>query len=214
MIPYAAIPYFGPLSGSPAAGDSLSLTGPGTGYWQKVYLCNGQNGTPDLRGRTLVGVTTGMGGSAYDPEVDPYIVGNPNYTISGGGSTVSKYGVNTVTLNLGQIPSHNHTATVTTAPDHAHYMAVEGSQTTNNDNSLYDGTAVGREDLGLSTRAYNQASDNFDYELVTSSGTPDAGKTSENGSHTHDVTISSVGGGGSHTNVQPSRASYYIMYIP
>jgi microcystin-dependent protein len=187
MIPYAPQPYFGPLSNFPATGDNFSLTGAGTGYWQNVYLCNGQNGTPDLRGRTLVGVTTGMGGSAYDPEVDPYLVGNPNYTISGGGSTVSKYGVNTVTLNLGQIPNHTHIISTTVNfndPGHSHN--IQGGASGDGHPKVDNGQGITGQ------------------------------TTTESTGITIDVTAtaSNEGGGGSHTNVQPSRASYYIMYIP
>ncbi len=49
-------------------------------------LCNGASGTPDLRDRFVVGA-----GSSYSP-------GNTG-------------GANTVTLNVNQIPSHNHTYT-------------------------------------------------------------------------------------------------------
>ena len=57
-------------------------------------LCNGQNGTPDLRDRFVVGA-----GSAYSP-------GN-----TGGSSSV--------TLSESQLPSHSHTASVSD-PGHAH----------------------------------------------------------------------------------------------
>ena len=58
------------------------------------YLCNGSNGTPDLRDRFVVGA-----GSAYSP-------GN-----TGGSSSV--------TLSESQLPSHSHTASVSD-PGHAH----------------------------------------------------------------------------------------------
>lgn len=48
------------------------------------YLCNGSNGTPDLRNRFIVGAGS-------------------NYTVGNTG------GVNTVTLTINQIPSHSHT---------------------------------------------------------------------------------------------------------
>lgn len=61
------LPWYGALGSIP------------TGY----ALCNGSNGTPDLRNRFLVGA-----GSSYS-------LGNTG-------------GANTVTLNINQIPSHNH----------------------------------------------------------------------------------------------------------
>jgi len=54
------------------------------------YLCNGSNGTPDLRGRFVVGA-----GGTYDPDD------------TGGASTV--------TLTSSQIPSHTHSFSGTTS---------------------------------------------------------------------------------------------------
>ena len=110
MIPYVAVPYFNPdLS-------NFDGTGAGIGNWAKIYLCNGANpGVPDLRGRVLVGATTGMNGGPLNSAVDPALPGNPPYTL---GTTT---GVNQVTLAPTQIPSHTHTATaVSTDSGHTH----------------------------------------------------------------------------------------------
>jgi microcystin-dependent protein len=207
MIPYAAIPYFGPLSGYPTVADNFSLTGQGTGYWQKVYLCNGLNGTPDLRGRTLVGVTTGMGGAAFDigSPVNPATPGIPNYTISPTtGLPITEYGENIVTLNISQIPNHNHpTSTVAiTDPGHFHYIA-----------NYTDDSATGL--LNTNYMNHYHGGDNSSYFLRGSSDEAVAGKTSsEPTGITATPTIAAQGSGNSHNNVQPSRASFYIMYIP
>lgn len=58
-------------------------------------LCDGSNGTPDLRNRFIVGA-----GNSYNP-------GNT------GGS-------NNVTLSVAQMPSHDHPITSATAPTHGH----------------------------------------------------------------------------------------------
>ena len=58
-------------------------------------LCDGSNGTPDLRDRFIVGA-----GSSYNP-----------------GDTG---GAKEVTLTIAQIPSHNHTANSDTKGAHAH----------------------------------------------------------------------------------------------
>lgn len=189
MIPYAAIPYFGPLSGFPSSTDSLSLTGQGSGYWEKVYLCNGLNGTPDLRGRTLVGVVTGMGGGTLDVEVDPNAnPANPNYTISSStGLPVTEYGANFVTLNVGQMPNHTHVInTVVDFNDPGHFHNVRGGASGSLFPSMNDGEGV-----------------TGDTTTNTTGITIDVTATAEN-----------TGGGNSHNNVQPSRASFYIMYIP
>jgi toxin ParE1/3/4 len=79
MVPYVPMPYVGALSGFPAPADQLSATGQGVGYWEKVYLCNGLNGTPDLRGRMTVGAISGVGGGPLNSAVDPANPLNTNF---------------------------------------------------------------------------------------------------------------------------------------
>ncbi len=112
MVPYMAVPYFGPLGGF------FDITGAGIGDWIKIYLCNGQNGTPDLRGRVLVGNTT-MGSTAFNPAVDPGIAGNPTYAQN------STTGANQAFLtSSNQLPPHIHTATAVVSPNpHSHTFA-------------------------------------------------------------------------------------------
>ena len=112
MIPYVAVPYFGPVVGF------FDITGAGIGNWEKIYLCNGQNLTPDLRGRTLVGNTT-MGNTAFNPAVDPAVAGNPTYAQ---GDVV---GANLAVLTSpAQLPPHDHTATAVVSPNpHNHTFA-------------------------------------------------------------------------------------------
>jgi microcystin-dependent protein len=110
MVPYAVQEYYGPLS-------HFDATGAGTGDWVKIYLCNGENNTPDKRGKVAVGVTTGMLGGALSPSVNPGIPGNPDYTIN------SNHGSNTVALNTQQLPSHSHNAQVTD-PGHTHTLTI------------------------------------------------------------------------------------------
>jgi microcystin-dependent protein len=109
MIPYTIMPYFGPLVGN------FDATGAGLGVWQKIFLCNGLNATPDLRGVTLVGATT-MGSNAFNSTVDPAISGNPTY------ANGQRNGANQITLTANQAPPHSHTATATvTDPGHVHH---------------------------------------------------------------------------------------------
>lgn len=110
MIPYTAMEYYGPLG-------YFDASGAGIGDWVDVYLCNGNNGTPDKRGRVAVGATTGMGGGAMNSDVNPAVTGNPDYTL------LSTTGSNTVTLTTAQIPTHTHTATFIGAP-HNHPLTA------------------------------------------------------------------------------------------
>jgi microcystin-dependent protein len=188
MVPYAPIAYFGPLSNYPASGDSFDASGAGQNYWAKVYLCNGANpGVPDLRGWTLVGVTTGMFGGTLNPIVDPNIVGSgsPNYTISGANSL---HGSTTVTLGVGEIPSHTHIIdTVVDFDDPGHSHTYEGANCCSGSNNS------GRKSAPTTKTTSTQQTG------IT------VGVT---------ATARDFGGGGYHNNVQPSKGCYYIIYIP
>jgi microcystin-dependent protein len=112
MVPYAVVEYYGPVAGN------FDGTGKGTGIWDKIYLCNGLNGTPDKRGVVGVGATNGaMLGLTMPAQTNPSL-GNPTYTV--GGSII---GSNNIVLGPTQIPSHTHSATVTD-PGHTHDIKV------------------------------------------------------------------------------------------
>jgi microcystin-dependent protein len=195
MVPFCPIPYYGPLSGYPAAGDSLSLTGPGTGYWNKIYLCNGLNGTPDIRGRAIVGTTT-MGNNPFPPQTDPCgsctTCANPTYNVG----TVA--GDNCVTLTVPQLPNHTHLVssteaeTIITPEKHNHgWTGINGT-------GWPDGSG---DRTGAGTpNSYPVTSQQLDVTLTAAT--------------TVTVTIDPTGGGNSHPNIQPVIALHYIMYIP
>ena len=194
MIPYTVVEYYGNLAGK------FDSTGAGLGEWEKIYLCNGNNGTPDKRGRVSVGTTTGMGGGTLDSAVDPSVSGNPSYSL------VTKYGANTVVLSTAQIPSHNHLATsVVTDTGHTHFLASVAGQS----NHPF-----------LSPTNYMASMSDFDnngnYRLGgVTTPVPTVGLTSNNQTGiTVATTVTNVGGGLGHNNVQPSIGCYYIMYIP
>ena len=114
MVPYTVVEYYGSLTGN------FDVTGAGLNDWEKIYLCNGLNGTPDKRGRVGVGAIVGVGGGAMNPAVDPATPTNPNYALN------TATGANTVTLNVSQLPSHTHSATATVT-DPGHFHTVEGA---------------------------------------------------------------------------------------
>jgi hypothetical protein len=111
MVPYTVVEYYGTLV-------NFDATGAGLGDWEKIYLCNGLNGTPDKRGRIGVGAIQLVPGGAPAPAVNPATPGNPNYAI---GTTT---GANTVVLDVTQIPPHTHAAVVT---DPGHRHSFEGA---------------------------------------------------------------------------------------
>lgn len=197
MIPYTVVEYYGVLSGYPTGADGFSASGAGYGYWENIYLCNGLNGTPDKRGRVTVGVVSGVGGGAYNPAVDPANPDNPNYVL------YTTAGANSVVLSASQIPAHTHTAIVTD-PQHFHYLV-------GNDTVSATCTALSSSSPISSN---GNCGTNPAYQLSTSAqATATLGKSSSSTTGIS-VTNGSTGGGLGHSNIQPSIACYYIMYIP
>jgi microcystin-dependent protein len=192
MVPFTAVEYYGPLSNFDGSGAGIAGLG-----WDKIYICNGSNGTPDKRGRVGVGVTTGVPGGAMSAAVDPAIPGNPTYTLN------SVNGTNNVLLTTTQIPAHTHTNTVSVTP-HTHFMYTTDvnstvGQVVNATNNVARARAVPGSDL--------------DYEMMLSTTTPTLGKSSS-AQDTVSVSIDNAGGGLSHPNYQPALATNYIIYIP
>ena len=194
MIPYTVVEFYGNITGK------FDATGAGLGDWEKIYLCNGNNGTPDKRGRVSVGTTTGMGGGTLDVAVDPSNPGNPNYSLG------TKYGSCMVSLNITQIPSHSHTATNAVIDSgHFHHLSTVSGQTSK---------------PALSPNSYlasvNNEGNDGNYVLGgTLEALPSVGKSSTSTTNISvQTSLSNIGGGLGHNNVQPSIGCYYIMYIP
>lgn len=155
-------------------------------------LCNGQNSTPDLRDRFIVGA--GSGGS---------------YTVGTLG------GANSVQLNENQLPSHTHT--MANAGSHAHTGTTSGDGSHSHSGDTGNQSA-NHTHTGSTT---NNGNHNHSYTLTlpqrgTSGGgardgaNPQGGTTGDGGSHSHSFTTNgassdhshsfTVGGGGhSHT---------------
>ena len=186
MVPYSIVAFYP----TPAfLAGKFSSTGAGLGDWQKIYLCNGQNNTPDLRGITLVGANS-MGTNAYtNPATNPAVSGNPTY------SQGTFQGANTVTLGISQIPNHTHLNTVNTVlTDPGHTHAILGSTTTSGGSGNFAVNNVNNTGISFNTQ---------------SSGVNGTGITA-----TTTITNAAQGGGEAHSNIQPSIGVNYIMYIP
>lgn len=100
--PYSPIPCFAPLSYFDNTGIGHADS-PFCGW----FICNGNNGTPDMRGYTFAGATSLPGIFAANPldnGVDPAIQGTPYAT-----SISDKKGTVKETLTISQTPAHNHT---------------------------------------------------------------------------------------------------------
>jgi microcystin-dependent protein len=111
MVPNAIYPYYGDIT------NKFDSTGKGIHPdFEDIYLCNGLNQTPDLRGRSLIGVVQGVGGGPLASEVDPVV--SPFAQNYQKGSTFGQTGI---VLTTAQMPSHNHTITVGT---HQHSITL------------------------------------------------------------------------------------------
>ena len=194
MIPYTVVEYYGDVTGK------FDSTGAGIGEWEKIYLCNGSNGTPDKRGRVSVGAITSVGGGTLDTAVDPSNPGNPNYSLG------TKYGSCMVSLNVTQIPSHSHIATNTVIDGgHFHYLSTVSGQTSK--------PALSPDNYLASIN--NEGNDGNYILRGTLEALPSVGKSATSKTNISvQTSLSSIGGGLGHNNVQPSIGCYYIMYIP
>lgn len=185
MVPYTVVEYYGSLA-------NFDSTGAGIGIWDRIFLCNGLNSTPDKRGRVGVGAIKNVPGGTLDAAVDPLTpvtgVFNPNYDI------YDKAGANSIILTPQQIPAHTHIANTSGSSllpnPHGHTSQVNTTQSTGS------GTPNARVGFDASTGSISANVANTTLTLTVS------------------VINSSVGGDQPHDNKQPVLACYYIMYIP
>lgn len=196
MVPYTAVEYYGDLMGN------FDITGAGMGDWINIYLCNGENGTPDKRGWIPIG-STNMGQGPYlNSETDPSSGSGYTYTVTSPISTTTA-GKNSVVLTIPQLPIHTHTAISTpTDPGHKHLFCAD-DQFANA--GSYD--------------KYGNIKKNVDTDNDLAGGhyyTKNTDNT--NNPQRTDITVATIientGSGVAHENRPPVKACHYIMYIP
>jgi microcystin-dependent protein len=122
------------------------------------HLCDGTNGTPDLRSRFIYG-------------------GNGTNNGAMGGEATHK-------LTVEEMPSHSHSAAVSTDGAHTHGVP-------NNNNNTGEG------------HAFDTGEDSARYYVDTTSA----------GSHSHKVTIGATGDGQPHNNMPPYYTLAYIVKL-
>lgn len=197
MVPYTVVEYYGSIAGI------FDSTGAGLGDWEKIYLCNGLNGTPDKRGRVGVGAIVGVPGGPLDAAVNPGGF-NPNYAL------YDKVGSNSVTLITSQIPSHTHIPTVNVTEangGHTHFC-FSNAQMGDGAPTVSPTTVAAVQLTGVNDLSYVIVADpanNAAVRGLTNKVSVGIGVTVEN---------SLVGSNQAHANNQPALACYYIMYIP
>jgi len=179
MVPYTVVPYFGPIT-------FFNSTGAGTLNWDRIFLCNGNNGTPDLRGRALTGVINGVPGPTMNAAVNPSASpANPNYSL------YDVAGANQVTLTSTQIPLHTHANTIS--------VVDQGHTHTTFADVKYNSPGAGLK---------------LDTQLNIAGGTNITSSSTANIVATIDNVAGPDGGGLPHPNIQPVMACYYIQYRP
>ncbi len=192
----------GALAGFPSGGIAM-WSGTVASIPEGWALCDGSNGSPDLRDRFVVGALAGQ---------EPGDVG----------------GANTVTLALNQMPVHKHGATAATDGAHTHSASTGSagnhthntttgsggshSHTATSDNSLGSGTARPGGGVGGARTsqggAVNWVSHGHSVSSLSSGGAHTHTVTvTSAGDHSHTVSVDAAGAGASIDN----RPSYYAM---
>lgn len=193
MVPYAIYPFW-PTTEVLANFDS---TGKGSGDWEKIYVCNGENNTPDLRGRSLTGVIKSnvKGTKCLDTEVD-YANGHPDYTLG------MKEGYNRITLRLPEMPAHIHTGIVSINDDgHKHIFGGHSALATLDFLALnYFGGEGYSKSLDSASNFYTKNSDLTNADQKTGI--------------TATVKLAASGQNQPHQNIHPVYAVHYIIYLP
>jgi len=150
-------------------------------------LCDGNNGTPDLRGRFVVGAWSNgyyndipiPTGNSIPNELNQYVFKNTG-------------GKERVTLDKNNLPSHNHSVKIESAGEHRHYI----------DNQGYRKCQKGdyRECVSRDSVLGDPTDQN---RFLTKNA----------GSHTHTITESNVGEGKSFSILPPYYALCFIMKL-
>ncbi len=166
-------------------------------------LCDGSNGTPDLRGRFIVGY------NGSQNKTSPVDINDSSYNQPGNLSDFPKApvalqegntgGSKTVTLDKTQIPSHSHSAT-TSGQDGGHSHALRLDTGTG-------GSFGGGKMLHMTNIAGQMNGVTIDNVLANDTVPIDGG------GHGHTITVGDTGGGAAHENRPPFYVLAFIMKL-
>lgn len=146
-------------------------------------LCDGSGGTPDLRGKFIVG---------YNPA-------DSDYNAIGKTGGEKKH-----TLTEAEMPAHNHAGTISPGGGHSHaYRDAYHAERENNRPTHPRGSVE-----AIGTTVYGSGDSDTDnrylYYLNRTTGSA--------GSHSHSLNIKSKGGGQAHENRPPYYTLAYIIF--
>jgi microcystin-dependent protein len=181
---YGIIMYYGDIT-SPGADFNANGRGKTTKNLQSYVLCDGRNGTPDMRDRFVVGAGMNYGHKTYGPG-----------TITNDNSSLS-LAFSSVRLTIAEMPQHNHEGMALdkwTGGSSAHKHRI------NTDDLLQRAGPDDENDAG------NTGFENFQPDSVL--------ETKIDGIHEHKLKIENTGGSLKHENRPPYIALGYIMRSP
>lgn len=154
------------------------------------FLCDGQNGTPDLRGRTMIGA------GAYDAGNSQSV----NYPLESMG------GAHVVGLNQNNLPNINVSGSTNSGGSHTHdFRNYYFAEAFANPNENLNG--FGTELTGANIRG-NSGTDNDNNNFWYKDDT-----TLSSGSHSHTINLSLGGANVAHENMMPYFAVNTIIYL-
>jgi hypothetical protein len=113
-------------------------------------------------------------------------------------------GSDSVTLSVAQMPTHSHGASVSTNGDHTHTrgsMNIQG--TVSFDGAAID-NATGAFSIGGNRTGRGMGDTPYTDDFSFNAASNWTGETSQNGAHTHDVTIGNTGSGAA-VSFEPSN---------
>lgn len=188
LAPYIAYPYHGSLTNFDNTGKGVVANG-----YDKIYICNGDNGTPDYRGRSPIGANVGVPGGQLDGNVNPANMGNLSISIN------QKIGSYSHQLSANELATHTHTL-----KDDGHFHYTVSYPNDEDFIELHPDKSINFAETTSGT--------DRDYHLVGNSATPTMGKTDTKGSN---ITINTNDTQNiPHNNTHPTIGTVFIMYIP
>jgi hypothetical protein len=162
------------------------------------FLCDGANGTPNLRDRFVVGAGTTYAVGATGGSADAVVVAHSH------------------TGTIASAGAHTHTVSATTDSAGAHQHFVVHNAAGSNEGSLSSSTAIIRRGSYGGDFSYDFSSTGAaaNIGLTSSAGAHThtiTGSADSAGAHTHTATIDSTGSSGTNANLPPYYALAYIM---
>jgi hypothetical protein len=164
---------------------SGSLVDIGIGQLAGWALCDGGNGTPDLRDRFIVGAGNKVIGAKNTGGLTTDVGGGHDHTVNG------------TAISIAQMPAHAHGTSSTNSVDHSHAI-VGDTGTESADHAHNTGTMYSRSDSGSPVAG--------SWALGGSSATYAAQNTSgRTAAHTHHISFQSGSNSADHTHTIPSQ---------